>query len=446
MKSLKRFWQEFIFYSKQPEMRLFWIFLGLAFVVSVVEVIYLPSYLSLLTIFIFLGIGVVIFWNNFKLAKANFSIQLEKKQLEGMVVSLSDGVIAYDPNFRIMVFNHSAEKIFEVSAMEVLEKEFTPHFAQDKRFTRMAQVMFPSLAPVVVSRSEAGVFPQIVDISFADPVMELRVTTSKILGDRGQLLGFMKIVRDRTREVEAAKSKSEFVTVAAHQLRTPLNAVSWTFETLAGEEKIPADLKELIENGKIATAKLLKTVNDLLDVAKIEEGKFGYKMENIEFLGFLENILAQRMIVARQYGIKIYLDRPEEKSLMLKIDAKKLTLAIDNLLDNSIKYNVKNGEVVVKVERVKGQPFIQTSISDTGIGIPEEEVKNLFSKFFRATNVLKFQTEGTGLGLYITKNIIRQHGGEVSAESTLNRGSVFYFTLPTDTNLVPIKEVFVERS
>jgi two-component system sensor histidine kinase VicK len=180
-------------------------------------------------------------------------------------------------------------------------------------------------------------------------------------------------------------------------------------------------------------------------VAKIEEGNFGYEMEEVEFTGFLENLLAQKMMAAKQYGIRMYFDRPKEKNLRIKIDPRKITMALDNLLDNAIKYNVKNGEITVKLERLEGRSFIRVSITDTGIGIPPEEVKKLFSKFFRGTNVLKFQTEGTGLGIYIAKNIIRQHGGEIYAESTLNRGTTFYFTLPTDPNLIPIKEVFVEE-
>lgn len=445
MGDFRNFFDEAAFYMKRPEMRLFWFFILLILLIFAIEFFYLPTYLLFITFIISLGIAAAVFLSNFKLAKKNFAVQFEKRQLEMMVASLYDGVIAYDPNFRVMMFNKMAEAIFAVEKEELIGKEFTPQMAQNSRYTRLAQVMFPSLAPVVVTRSEAGVFPQVVDISFSEPTAELRVTTVKMMDENGKLLGFLKMVRDRTREIEAARSKSEFVTVAAHQLRTPLNAVSWTFETLAGEQSVPENLKELIKNGRIATAKVLKTVNDLLDVSKIEEGRFGYAMEEVEITAFLENILAQKMIIAKQFGIKIYFDRPAEKNLKLKIDPKKMTVAIDNILDNAIKYNVKNGEITVKLEKLEKEPFIKISIIDTGIGIPPEEIERLFVKFYRGTNVLKFQTEGTGLGLYITKNIIRQHGGQIAAESTLNRGTAFYITLPTDPNLIPIKEVFVEE-
>lgn len=440
---IRRMWEEINFYSKQKDMQMFWIFAVIAVGLVVIQTFIFPRALVLLNTFVFVVIAAIIFVSSWRLAKANFAVQTEKQQFQSIIVSLQDGVIFYDPNFRIQVFNQAAERIFSVSGQEIQGKEFTPAYAQQKEWRRLTQVMFPSLAPVVAARSEAGVFPQVVDISFEEPTLELRVTMVKILNGEGRLLGFMKIVRDRTREMESMRAKSEFVTVAAHQLRTPLNAIAWTFETLEDEKAVPENMRQFIVNGREATAKLLKTVNDLLDVARIEEGQFGYQMQEIEFLSFLENILAQKMTIAKQYGIKIYYDRPQgEEAINLKIDSKRLTIAIDNFLDNAIKYNVKNGEVTVKAERRKGEPFIQVSITDTGVGVPAEEIRSLFSKFFRGSNVLKFQTEGTGLGLYIAKNIIRQHGGQVWVESTLNRGSTFYFTLPTDSKLVPVKEVF----
>lgn len=445
MGRIKRSWEEINFYSKQKDMQMFWIFAVIAVGLTVIQMFIFPRSLVTLNAFVFLVMATIIFISSFRLAKANFAVQTEKQHFQSIIVSLQDGVIFYDPNFQIQVFNQAAERIFSVSGQEIKGKEFTPAYAQQREWRRLAQVMFPSLAPVAVIRSEAGVFPQTTDISFEDPVLEVRVTTVKILDGMGKLLGFMKIVRDRTREIESARTKSEFVTVAAHQLRTPLNAIAWTFETLADEKVMPESMRQFIVNGREATAKALKTVNDLLDVTRIEEGQFGYQMQEVEFISFLENILAQKMTVAKQYGINIYYDRPQgEESINLKIDAKRLAIAVDNFLDNAIKYNVKNGEVIVKMERKKGEPFIQVSITDTGVGVPAEEVRNLFTKFFRGSNVLKFQTEGTGLGLYIAKNVIRQHGGQVWAESTLNRGSTFYFTLPTDPKLVPVKEVFGE--
>ena len=102
-------------------------------------------------------------------------------------------------------------------------------------------------------------------------------------------------------------------------------------------------------------------------------------------------------------------------------------------------------DVIVKIEKVGKNPYIQISVKDTGIGIPAEEFKKVFAKFFRAENAVKVAVEGTGLGLYITKNIIRRHGGQIWIESTLNRGTTVYFTMPTNPTLIPAKEFIYEE-
>jgi two-component system phosphate regulon sensor histidine kinase PhoR len=126
---------------------------------------------------------------------------------------------------------------------------------------------------------------------------------------------------------------------------------------------------------------------------------------------------------------------------MIHADTQKLGMALSNLLDNAIKYNIKNGQVIVKVEPYPNKPYIQIVIKDTGIGIPPEGIKKLFTRFYRGENVVKEQTDGSGLGLFITKNIILRHGGNISVESTLGRGTSFYIVLPTDPSLIPPKEV-----
>ena len=109
--------------------------------------------------------------------------------------------------------------------------------------------------------------------------------------------------------------------------------------------------------------------------------------------------------------------------------------------DNAVRYNVENGSVTVSVKKLTDKPYVEVRIADTGIGIPPENMEKVFTKFFRAENVLRRETEGSGLGLFITKNIINRHGGTIWAESVIDRGTTFHFTLPTDPKLIPPKEV-----
>jgi signal transduction histidine kinase len=438
---MTRFFKKLALYAKLPEMRLFWFLLPLLIILLAIDIFYLPQLWVLIALGAFLVLGVIILVSSLRLARSNLEIKIERNEVMSIISNLADGVIAYDPNFKILIFNRAAEQIFKLKAHDALGQYFAPERAQEPRFKLISQVIFPSLAPMVVRRSETGVFPQMVDLSFDEPKIELRITTDKIIDPNGQLLGFVKIVRDRTRETELIRSKTEFIAVASHQLRTPLTGIHWALESLM-KGNLDASQKELVNSGLAESTKLLKIVNDLLDVSKIEEGRFGYQFENVNIIRFIYEIIEGIKNFAKQFKVKIYFQKPTEPSIALSVDAQKLSMVISNLLDNAIRYNVPNGEVVVAVERVKEQPFIKISVKDTGVGIPADEINRLFEKFFRAENAVKIYSEGSGLGLYIVKNIVKRHGGEIWVESEINRGSTFYFTLPTDPRLIPPKEVF----
>lgn len=437
---MKHLRQKFLLYARLPEMRLFWFFLPFLVVLLTINIFYLPGVWVFVSLAIFFVLGAIILVSNLRLARSNLEIKIERNELKSIIINLRDGVIAYDPNFKIVIFNRAAEEIFNLQAREIIGQSFSPERAREPSFKLLSQAIFPSLAPSVIRRSEPGIYPQIIDISFEEPRIELRVSTDKIIDSNGQLLGFVKLVHDRTREVELMRSKTEFIAVASHQLRTPLTAVHWALESLS-KQSLAEDQKELASTAFQATEILLKIVNDLLDVSKIEDGRFGYKFESVNILDFIEEIVAGAQDLAKQFGIKLYFQKSEEQSIIVSIDSQKLGIVLFNLLDNAIRYNVANGQVTATIERVKNEPYIQISVKDTGIGIPADQINKLFAKFFRAGNVTKFAPGGSGLGLYIAKNIIKRHGGEIRVESEINRGSTFYLTLPTDPKLIPAKEI-----
>jgi len=437
---MKRFFQKIIFYSQLPEMRLFWFFLPFLFALLIIDWIYLPAILALIATAVLVILGAVILVNNLRFARSNLEIKVERNELKSVVFNLTDGIIAYDPDFKILIFNKSAEEIFSLGAAEVIGKIFSPESAKEPKFALVSQAIFPSLAPLVIRRSEAGVYPQVADITIGEPEKNLRVATDRILDPSGRLLGFVKIIHDRTREMQLLKSKTEFIGTASHQLRTPATALNWAVEELA-KQNLTADQKQIVETAMGAAANLLKTINDMLDVSKIEEGEFGYQFENVELVTFAEDIIHEMEPIAKKFNIKIYLEKPEEPSIAVSMDRQKISMVLSNLIDNAIKYNVLNGEVVIKVERLKDKPFAEISVRDTGVGVPQEDLKKLFTKFFRSSNAVKFVPDGSGLGLYIAKNIITRHGGEIWAESEINRGSTFHFTIPADSKLIPPKEM-----
>ena len=292
-------------------MRLFWFFLVLSIIVSVLVIFYLPLILALIPVSIFFVLDVVVFNSIVKLAELNFQVKIERNQLNNVISTLRDGVIAYDENIKILVFNPSAESIFNLKTEEVLGKDLNPEQIKEPRLKILIQTLFPSLASTAIRHSEAGSYPQIIDISFEDEGLELRTITNKITDFKGNLLGFVKSVSNRTREVELLRSKNEFISVAAHQLRTPLTGLYWAFETLA-KENLKEDQKQIVTTGLEASSFLLKIVNDLLDVSKIEEGRFGYNFEKINLIEFIETVIKELKSLADEAGVKIYFQKPEE--------------------------------------------------------------------------------------------------------------------------------------
>lgn len=429
---------------KLPEMRFLWVFILLIILLVAVDYIFV-SLSGLIKFAVFLLLGVLIFWNNLKVAKSNQEIKTTSGRLNDIVANLSDGIIAYDTDFKILIVNNAAEKLFNFKKEEIVGQCFGPERVRETKFRLLTQVLFPSLAPLVVKRSEGDKYPQVIDVSFSEPNLDFRITTIRMSLADGRTSGFVKIIHNRTRELQLYRSKSEFITIAAHQLRTPLTGINWTLDALSKDESLNEENKEIVKSGLVASAKALKIVNDLLDVAKIEEGRFGYNFENIDVVKFLAEILDNANASAKQYGLKLYFDRGKEPSIVLKADPNRLGLALSNILDNAIRYNVESGSITVKLERLADKPYVQISIIDTGMGMPPEAMPKMFTKFFRAENAIRFRPEGSGFGLYITKNIINRHGGAIWLESTLGRGTAVYVTLPTNPSMVPPREITHEE-
>lgn len=429
---------------KSSEMRLLWAFLLSVILLFALDYV-LVSLASLIKPAIFLILGAFILGNNLKFIKSNEDAKATYGRLNEIIANLDDGIIAYDTDFKILLVNDAAERLFGINRGDVVNQHFGPERAREPQHKLLTQVLFPSLAPVVFKRSDGDNYPQIVDVSFNEPSLDLTITTIKTPLSSAEPSGFIKIVHDRTRELQLYKSKSEFITIAAHQLRTPLTAINWAMDILNKDISLNGENKEVIASAAAASHKALKIVNDLLDVAKMEEGLFGYEFEDLDVIKFLSQLLENANPLVKEYGLNLYFDKGTESSIILKADPNRLGLALSNVLDNAVKYNVKNGSITVKVKRLEDRPYIQISVIDTGMGVPPEAMPKLFTKFFRAENALKFRPEGSGFGLYITRNIINRHGGTVWVESTLGRSTGVYITLPTDPTLVPPREMIHEE-
>jgi len=225
------------------------------------------------------------------------------------------------------------------------------------------------------------------------------------------------------------RMKSEFVAVASHQLRTPLSAAKWELELLLTKLKKGLNEKQLekMENISKLNDRMIRLVNDLLDVARIDQNRLILRKQNFDFGKLTQDMLDE--IVPAYNSRHISVSSNIEKNLPEALgDKEKIKLVLDNLISNAFKYTTSGGKIDIKLFQ-KGNNLI-FEVKDSGVGIPEEQVGRVFEKFFRSDNAIKYQTEGTGLGLYIAKNIIEQLNGRIWFQSIENVGSEFNFSLP----------------
>ena len=444
MGNLRKLFSQLNFDPGSAEMRIFWFFLPLILAILALNVLYLASPLNIFAGLLLALVGAVVYFTSAWISGLNLKSRLEKNELMGIVSGLEDALVVHDQNLKVTFFNPAAQHLFSLRQEDVLDRVLRPQDVEVAPLKLLAQVIFPSLAPVLIPRSRSGEYPQIADLSFAEAGLELRVTTVPLADDKGRLRGFLKIIRNRTREVALIRSKQEFITVASHQLRTPITELNWALETISQDTGLAADMKSLAENALNSARKMLHIVEDLLSVSRLEEGRFGYSFESMAPAALVGKILADAMPAANRSGLQLYFERPKEELPQVTVDVQKLSMVLSNLVDNAIRYNVPNGQIVVTLEKVADQPYVEVRVKDTGIGLPAEEMEKLLSKCFGASNAVKFQADGYGLGLYIARNIIQAHGGQIWAESELNRGTTVHFTIPTDPSLVPQKEVALE--
>lgn len=233
---------------------------------------------------------------------------------------------------------------------------------------------------------------------------------------------------DITKQKEVDKAKTEFVSLASHQLRTPITALKWNIELLKGGLGKTFSPTETEQMNKISHSveRMDILVNDFLSVSKLELGTFVPHLEEISLTTFIEMILESHEKQAEVRHIAI--DRAWNKEERIQADAHLLEMALSNLISNAVKYTKDGGSVRITSRREAGNCVIE--VIDTGMGIPKNEEERIFTKIFRASNAKAEVAEGTGLGLYIARESIRVMGGDITFVSEVGKGTVFTLLLP----------------
>lgn len=287
------------------------------------------------------------------------------------------------------------------------------------------QFLFVILGLVVISSSVAI---YLVGSSYSDSpeiVTSIVLTVAAVL----MVIGFV-VTQSFERLAEVARLKSEFIGIVSHQLRSPLANLRWVVDlmisgkTQAADEKNLSYLQILREN----SSRMEELIRDLLVLSRLETGDLALRREKLALPELFEKVVQRFVPLAQASNIQITVSCPPDLSPVWS-DASLLSLVVENLLDNAIRYIKSRGAVDLKAVSFGG--FVRVEVRDTGLGIPRDDQKYIFQKFFRGENAVKHQTQGSGLGLYIAKMVVEKSGGQIGFNSKPGEGSTFWFTVPT---------------
>lgn len=348
--------------------------------------------------------------------------QTQRIQLTQILESTSDGVLFVGPDGRVQAANNHAGELLGCPGTsmvgdlgEVLRRECS---AVSTENLLLACAGGLGAAPVEGANGDLEVpnFNRVLH-------WEARATRDAA----GRTTGLTITLHDVTQEREIAQMKSDFVSFATHQLRTPLSGIKWMLELAMQETDVPDGATSYMRDALGASQRLIQLVNDLLDVSRLESGRMKATPQFVDLVGLTRTVLDDLKLQTDEKGHRLTLETCGDL-LEVFADPQLLRQVVLNLTSNAIKYSPSGGDIGVRLTRERD--IVRWKIQDTGIGIPKESQRHLFEKFYRADNVASLETDGTGLGLYLVRLIVEQIGGRVGCESEEGHGATFYFTVP----------------
>jgi PAS domain S-box-containing protein len=352
--------------------------------------------------------------------------EVEDSQKEAILASITDGVVATDRNAHILLINPAAETILNQSEADLIGQpveQIFDIFESDGRYKVLET--FSSLERL----RDQG------ETDFGETAEVILESKRHIIGAKMTLartsqefLGVVIVLRDITKEVEADRSKTEFISTVSHELRTPTTSIKGYADFLAQGAVGPMEerQKHFLEVIRRNADRLSLLINDLLDISRIEAGKVRLDLRETQMSQLVEHVVESMMITAQSKGLTLTLSANADLPSVMA-DWDRLTQVMTNLLGNAINYT-ESGQVHVSL-KLEGDK-VWTNIQDTGIGIPSEVLPHIFDRFYRAEDSAVQSSSGTGLGLSIVRAIVEMHGGELLVESEPGIGSTFTFALP----------------
>lgn len=364
------------------------------------------------------------------LRRAQQTIHERQAEAEALFTSIGDGAISTDEFGRITRVNPAAHTLLGFSEDELhgswfpkkiiaLNEKDEPINLIDRPITRAFLTGKPVSEKLYYRAKDGQSIP-------------VAVNVSPILLD-GKPLGAIEVFRDITLEREIDRMKSEFISLASHQLRTPLSAIKTYAHMLESGYmgELSVDQRQALSTITGATNRMNELISTLLNITRIESGMISVRPRQFNINEALQEIWPELLLMAEAKKIKLSLRQTDTCSASIKTDSLIVKEIMTNLVSNAIKYTPDGGKVAIHIECRKDD--ILAEIRDNGWGIPKESQGQVFSKFFRAQNIVKRETTGTGLGLYLVKGLVEALGGEIWFKSKEGSGTQFFFTIPRST-------------
>lgn len=361
------------------------------------------------------------------LEQTRIILQVEKAKDEAMLASIGEGLIAVDGKRKILLVNNAAQEMLQWKADEVIGQELTSLPLADMDGNILPADKRPTIKALTKNEQVQGNY---IFIRKDKTSLPISITVTPIIL-KGRTIGAIDTFHDITREREVDKAKSEFVSIASHQLRTPLGIIKWYLEVLEEDshyKKLPKTTQGYITEIYKNNERVLSLMRELLSVSRIDQGQIKNVPKPVDLIQIVNRIVERMQVLATKKKVALSLNIPDQKIPTINIDIIRFQEVIENLIVNAIEYTKASGSVRVNIEK-QGNTLI-IMIKDTGIGISTKDQKRLFTRFFRSEKAIGFNPEGSGLGLYVAKAYVEAWGGKISTTSVEGKGTTFTISLP----------------
>jgi len=357
----------------------------------------------------------------------------EKEKTETIIHSIGDGIFVVDKNLNITLINQIAANMVGCEVRNCIGKKYHEvlNFVYEEDGTVNDKFIKNALATGEIQKMSNHT----VLIKKDGTKIPVSDSAAPLKDKDGNVIGCVVVFMNVTKKREIERMKDEFVSIASHQLKTPLTAISWFIEVLNKGDlgKLNKKQKEYMKDVYQSNKRMIKLVNDLLNVSRLDTGMLKIEPKPMQFEKIIEDVIEGQEILIAEKQCKVTFEKPKKKLPAVLLDESLIKQVVHNLLTNAIRYSKPiKGKVLIKLElRDKNKDYLLT-VSDNGIGIPKNKQQRIFEKFFRTDEAQKMESEGSGLGLYISKMIIKSSGGQIWFESEKNKGAKFYVSIPLE--------------